>query len=292
MVTTGAKYFFGLTAFGLLAAFVYALSTYGDPIGMSAFLGAISLGYKGGVGDQMGYGILVGLVAAAALLGIVASAVRDADPKALAEIAVGADAPAEAAPEAAAPVGSNWWPAVLGLGVAVVVLGLISDAKVLVFGLVICALAILEWGVRAWADRATGDSAVNRTLRNRFLNPLELPLFALLGVAFFVAALSRLLLSTNEHVATVIFGAVPAVLLLIAVMLNARPHIARSVVGGVLAVGAVLILAAGVVGLVRGSHHEEPDVKGRHFTPYEVPTGGPRGLAPVGRTSTPGEASS
>jgi hypothetical protein len=286
MVTTGAKYFFGITAFALLAAVVYGMSTYGDPVGMDAFLGAITFGYKGGVGDHVGYSILVGLAAGSGLLGVISSAVRDADPKALAEVAIGPEAPEEAAPVAQAPVGVNWWPAVLAFGVAIMVIGLVSDQKVFVFGLVVVAVAGLEWAVRAWSERATGDPLANRTLRHRFLNPLELPLFAASGIAFFAVALSRLLLSSTEHVATIIFGAVPAVVLLIAVLLNARPHTARAVIGGLLGVGAVLILAAGVVGLVRGEEHAVPEHKGDHFKPYVIPSGGPQGLAPLHQGAT------
>jgi hypothetical protein len=276
MVTTGAKYFFGITAFALLAAVVYAMSTYGDPLGMSAFLGSITFGYKGGVGDHAGYAVLVGLIAASALLGVVASAVRDADPKALAELAIGPEAPEEAAPAVKAPAGTNWWPALVAFGLAVVVVGLVTEAKVFIIGWVIVGLATLEWGVRAWADHATADSAINRTLRHRFMNPLELPGFAVIGIGIFVISVSRLLLATNEHVATFIFGAVPATILLVAVLINLRPQTSKAIIGGLLALGAAVVLAAGVTGLVRGEHHKEREApKGTHFKPHLV------GMAPV-----------
>ncbi|MEO9224287.1 MAG: hypothetical protein ABI276_04775 [Acidimicrobiales bacterium] len=276
MISTGAKYFFAIAAFALLAAFVYGLSTYGDPVGMSALTGVLSLGYKGGVGEHAGYSVLVGLAGAALFLGGVASATRDADPKALAEIVVGPDAPAEAAPEVSAPVGFNWWPVVLTFGIAVVVLGMVTRPLVFVLGWVVVGLAALEWGVRAWADHATGDNAVNRTLRNRFLNPLELPVYAAIGVGFFVISLSRLLLSTDEHIATALFGAAALIVLVVAALLNARPSSAKALIRVCLAIGAVVILAAGIVGLSRGEHHPEHDIHGKHFRPHTV------AQAPVG----------
>ena len=47
----------------------------------------MSLGYKGGVGDHFGYGILVTASAVSFFLGVVVTATRDAEAEALAQVA-------------------------------------------------------------------------------------------------------------------------------------------------------------------------------------------------------------
>ena len=55
MITTGSKFFYALAGVLLVAAVVYGYSTGGGEVG------PLSLGYKGGVGDHLGYGILESL---------------------------------------------------------------------------------------------------------------------------------------------------------------------------------------------------------------------------------------
>ena len=49
-----------------------------------------------------------------------------------------------------------------------------------VAGLLVLGLAALEWTVAAWAERATGDDRVNQRIRNRVLNPIEVPVAGVL----------------------------------------------------------------------------------------------------------------
>lgn len=94
MVTTGSKFFFGLSVAALGAAAAYGWSTDGG------FLGVLTLGLRGGVGDLSGYTVLLSLAGMASCLGIAASAFRDADPEAAAAVAR-----LEAAPPVAPPAG-------------------------------------------------------------------------------------------------------------------------------------------------------------------------------------------
>ncbi|MEJ7585821.1 MAG: hypothetical protein WKF43_17445, partial [Acidimicrobiales bacterium] len=112
MVTTGSKYFFGLAAFAAAAAFVYGGATAGHEVNMETLLGVVTLGYKGSVGDQFGYTVLMGLCFSALFLGLVTVAFRDADPEAAAQV-VGA----EAVPDAPVPQGASYWPVVAAFGV-------------------------------------------------------------------------------------------------------------------------------------------------------------------------------
>lgn len=292
MITTGAKYFFGITVVAVLAAFVYGVATNGMALlshpfkfqhlfHLSAFLGPLTLGWKGAVGEHVGYTVLVSGAVASAFLGGVSSAVRDADPKAVAEVAAGADIGPEAVPEVRGPTGRSYWPVLGAFGAAMVVLGVVVGPWLFVIGFVMIGIATIEWTVRAWAERATGDERTNRVIRNRFATPLELPIFALTGIAIFTFALSRILLSVTEHVATVIFVAVPAVVLLVAALLSARPHVAKGLFGALVAVLAVVIIAAGVVGLVRGQRNfEHQGNKGKHFVP-KLPGNAPGALGPT-----------
>ena len=52
MITTGSKWFFGLGVVLLVLAAAYGWTTGGNG------LGPLTAGYKGGVGDHFGYGIL------------------------------------------------------------------------------------------------------------------------------------------------------------------------------------------------------------------------------------------
>ena len=76
---------------------------------------------------------------------------------------------------------------------------------------------IIEWAVQAWADRATGDPEVNRTIRNRLMYPIEIPVGAVLRHRRLRATcMSRVLLATSKVGSAIVFGLVPAVILAVA----------------------------------------------------------------------------
>ena len=81
MFTTGAKYFFGVTLFGLVAALVYGFGSGGG------LLGVLTLGLRGGAGELFGMVVLASVAASALFLGLVIIAFRDADAEALAAYA-------------------------------------------------------------------------------------------------------------------------------------------------------------------------------------------------------------
>jgi len=63
MFRAGSKFLYALSAFGFVAAFFYALATGNHAVGMDSLVGPLTLGYKGRVGDHVGYSILVVLQA-------------------------------------------------------------------------------------------------------------------------------------------------------------------------------------------------------------------------------------
>ena len=78
MITTGSKWFFGLGFVSLVLAVAYGWTTGGNGVG------PLTMGYKGGVGDHFGYGVLVTAGFVSLFLGALSLAVRDAE--ALAEL--------------------------------------------------------------------------------------------------------------------------------------------------------------------------------------------------------------
>lgn len=260
MITAGSKYLYGSAVLALLGAFLLALATSGHSIGMSSLTGAVSFGYKGGVGAHFGYTLLVAYAGLALFLGGVLSVVRDADPEVGAAL-LGLDEPAPVMP----PRGVSYWPIVAAFGAALTMVGLIFDSALFALGLVLVGIAAIEWTIGTWADQATGDHATNRHLRSRLLGPIEVPLAAILGIAVFVFALSRVLLAFPKVPGAVIFGVVPAVAFLVAILLNSKPQWTRGLITVVVVVGALVVLGGGIFGLVRGSEHIEKETPSQHL---------------------------
>jgi hypothetical protein len=248
MSTPGFRLFFGFTLAGILAAFVYSVSsnTSGDVdylgfVDAEAWLGAVSFGWTGGIGDHLGYIILLLFAIAAAVIAVMLVGFRDADPDAVAELAGGQLPPAQA------QTTTNHWPIISAFGVGILIIGLVTDATIFVVGLLVIAAAVFEWMMSAWADRATGDPTANKELRNRIMGPIELPILGTLGVAVIVLAASRIFLSVSKEWAVwaAVIGA--GVIFLGAVALAAVDKPNKNVVAGILAFGAIAALAGGII---------------------------------------------
>jgi hypothetical protein len=249
MITTGSKWYFGFGFLALIFAAAYGWTTGGNG------LGPLSLGYKGGVGDHFGYGLLVAAAAVSFFLGVVVTAVRDADAVAVAQVAGTETVPA------VIPAGTSYWPPIAAFGVVLLVIGLVSEAVLVVFGLIVLGIALVEWTVQAWADHATGDPETNRRIRNKVMNPIEFPLAGALALGVIAVSLSRLFLTFTAN-QTVLAGIVVTTLIVIAAFwVASRPHISSNVVVGLVVAGAVAIIAIGVAGAVSGPRevHEEEE---------------------------------
>ena len=241
MITVGPRLFFGMAIFGIVGALVYGLTSGGEPIGV------ISLGWKNGVGDNLGYAVLLGFGAGSALLGTASAAFRDANVVALEEITPGDDVPL-----AVASSTPSYWPVVAAFAVGIMAVGLATTSVLVGVGLAALAAAGAEWSVQAWADRATGDPEVNRDIRNRIMAPIEVPALVLLSIAVVVVSVSRVLLALPQVGATVGFITVASTLLIGAFLVAARPRPSRSLIAGLLLVGALAVLAGGVIGAAVG----------------------------------------
>lgn len=270
MITTGSKWYYGLGIVTLVLAAAYGWTTGGNGTG------PISVGYRGGVGDHFGYGVLVAAGLASLLLGFVTTAVRDAEAASVAEVAGTDSVPA------VTPAGASYWPPVAAFGVALVVIGLVSVPVLFVFGLIVLGIVLVEWTVQAWADRATGDPATNREIRNRFMNPIEFPAAGLLAVAVLVVSFSRLFLAISAENAVWAATAAAGIVFLIGVFAASRPKLGANAVVGLLLVAAVVVIGIGVAAGVSGErefHHVGDEGEGGHESESGAPA--PAADAPV-----------
>jgi hypothetical protein len=240
MITTGTKWFFGLGFLTLVMAALYGWTTGGNG------LGPLTAGYKGGVGDHLGYGILLTAAVVSLFQGVVLTAWRDADPRAQAQI-VHLDTVPPVRPAAA-----SYWPPVAAFGAGLVVIGLVSDSLVFIAGLIVLGIVLVEWTVQTWADHATGDPAANRAIRNRLMNPIEFPVAGVLAVALIVLSFSRVFLAVSEHGAVWIAGILATLILVLGAVFAARPRLSSNLVVGILLIGAIAVLGIGIAGGVAG----------------------------------------
>ncbi|CAN5805606.1 hypothetical protein BH23ACT2_BH23ACT2_11000 [soil metagenome] len=274
MFKTASKFLFALAGFGYLAAIAYAAATAPNPIGMDSLIGPLTLGWKGYVGDHVGYSVLIGLAVCALALGVFLSLLRDSDPDAQAQV-VGL----ETTPEVPPPAMVNYWPVVAAFSLGAVALGLAIGPVMFVIGMVGLTIAGIEWTVRAWSDRATGDPEANRTIRNQMMYPVEIPALAVLVIAGLVLAVSRILLALPSLGAIILFGLVPAIILGLGALIVLRPRMSQSTIAGLLLVGGLTVFAGGVAAAIVGErdHGQDED----HGAEQE------EGVAPLPRPSDP-----
>lgn len=264
MLTRGAKTFFGLAFAALLGGIVYGVITNGfahDGVAtvltgdgaVDAVLGPITLGYKGGVGDQLGYSLFMGFAVSAFGMGFAALAFRDGDPEALAELAN-----SDAVPPVSEPNDLSQWPIATAFSAALLTLGLAVNPVLFTIGAGALGICAVEWAIKAWSDRATGDPEVNRTIRNRMMYPVELPVAGLVLVAIIVFAFSRILLTLSKESAVWVASGIGLLMFLVAVLIGTRPQVRRNVVVATVVVGALAVIGLGIAGAINGEREIEP----------------------------------
>jgi hypothetical protein len=123
------------------------------------------------------------------------------------------------------------------------------------------AAATVEWAVQGWADRASGDPAYNASIRGRLMHPFEFPILGAAAVALVIFGFSRVMLAVNEHAAIWVFIGVGALVLAVAAILSVRPRIPRGLLAGVLVLGVVVAIVAGVIGAAHGEREIEAGVQ-------------------------------
>lgn len=252
MFTTGSKWFFGIAGAAVVAALVYGGATNPSEVGMSTFTGVLTAGYKGGVGDHIGYAILLGIAGAAIFLGATVAAFRDGDADAEAELLGVAEVP-----EVAAPVRGSYWPVIGAFGAGLVVVGMATSAVLTGVGVAVLAAVAMEWAITAWAERSTTDDEVNSGVKRRVILPFEVPVLGALGVGLFVLAVSRILLAIPKEAVYFLFGGAALAVLVVAAVFATRPKVSPSLIAGLCVVGALAVLAGGIVSAIVGPREIE-----------------------------------
>ena len=252
MFTTGSKWFLGLGFVSLVLAAAYGWTTGGTR------LGPVTLGYYGGVGEHLGYALLISIGVASMLLGVVVVAARDADASALAQLAGTDEAPA-----AVPPAHNAYWPILGAFGLSGVVLGLVISNAMFIGGLIVLLIVLVEWMVHAWADRATGDPEVNFGIRRRLMAPYEVPLLGTACAGLVIFACSRFFLTASKLGAVWVATGIGAVIFIVGMVIASRPKLSANVLAGFLLLMGVGVGAAGIAAAARGErtiepHHAEP----------------------------------
>ncbi|MFT5201855.1 MAG: hypothetical protein ACI9C1_001233 [Candidatus Aldehydirespiratoraceae bacterium] len=253
MFTSGFKFFFGIGVALATAGVLYGYTSGGNHVG------PLSLGWKGGVGEHVGYGVLVGLGVSAIGIALTLITFRDADPADQADY-MGVD---DIAPTL--PVTPSHWPIIGAFAVATMAVGLVLNTAIFIAGLVAAGLVSISWMMDAWADRATGDPEANRALRNRIMAPIEIPAAGGLVVAVGVLAISRIMLNVSKLGAVVVAGVVAVIIVGIAIIAaNESIKLGKNVVAGLSVVVAVAVLGGGVWAAVDGERefHEHEETEG------------------------------
>ncbi len=256
MFTWGSRNLFGVALLAFVGAVVYGLSTGGH------IIGALSMGYKHGVGEHVGYTILMGAMFVALLLGVMSVATREGNSEDMSEL-VGVDH----ALAVRAPSRPAFWGPLAAFGLACIAVGVATSPAFLYLGFAVLTVTVLEWTVLAWSDRATGDPEVNDVIRSRFLSPMEVPILAMLGIAVIVLGLSRVLLAVSAA-GSVIAAVIAAIFVFGSAIFIAKSRAPRSIISAIVAFGAVAVLAGGIVGAAVGErefhHGEEHGEEGDH----------------------------
>lgn len=270
MITRGSKFFYTAALVGLLSALFYGFITgasdqggvtavFTDGAVVDSIIGPLTLGWKGWVGEHVGYTVLMTFAATMAVLGGFQTATRDSDAEAIAELE-GVE-PADV-PPATVPAGLSFWPLLAALGTGVVIVGLVFSNVALWGGVALLAIAAVEWMIKAWSERATPDAATNAEYRGRILQPVEVPLASALIIGVVAVAISRLLLAIPKSAAVYVIIVLAAVIFAGANLLASRPELKGRVLGVVVFLSILSIIAAGIAGGVAGQreieeHHGE-----------------------------------
>jgi hypothetical protein len=225
MFTTGSKYFIGLTALSAVATILYLFLVNPSDLGALA---------------------LVGLVATAATMAGMAIFTIDSD----------AETVEQAVDAAAGPASSSYWPIVLALGAAMILLGLATEPVVFILGIAVLVGGGVEWMIQSWADRASADPAYNNTVRGKVLGGIEYPgLSAVLAIV--VAFLfSRVFLAVSKDAATIFFIVVAAVIFALGFVFASRAELRKKALTVVIPIAIALLAVVGVVSAISGEREQ------------------------------------
>ena len=225
MFTPGSKYFLGLTGLALVSAVLYCFLVNPSDLGAYA---------------------LFGLFLNAAVITGFSFFTRDGEAETVAQAV-------EANAEAPAP---SFWPIVFALGGALTLLGIATNEIVFVVGLSVLVGGGVEWMIQDWAERASSDSAFNQFVRHRAVGALDYPGLAAVALGVIAFLFSRVMLTVSKDQATILFMVAATLVLVAGVLIGTKPALRGKSTTLIVVVGALVLLAAGVVSGINGERHE------------------------------------
>lgn len=239
MFTGASKYFLGLTAAAAVSLVLYLLFVTPND------LGAIALGAV----------VLVG----GTLAGITLFN-RDAE----------ADTIEDATGAALQPLPNSLWPMVCALGAALMVVGLASVAMVFLIGLGVLALGAIEWLIQDWAEGASADNKFNSFIRERAINPLELPVFAAIGAGVIAFSFSRIMLAMDKAAGAILFIVISSAVLIVGFIVAFKPNFRGKIITVLAALSGVALIAGGVATALSGERSQLAEASAEdHFAHKE-----------------------
>lgn len=264
MITRGSKFFFAAAAVGVLCAVFYGFLTGASGHGgvltvfregdvVNSIVGPLTFGWKGWIGDHVGYTVFMSFAGVMLALGGFTTAFRDADAESLAQIE-GVDV--ANLPPAAEPVGLSYWPIVVAISAGLVVVGLAFSTLLFYAGLVGLVLGGFEWTVRAWSERATPDPDEGAEYRSSILAPLEIAIGGVLAIVVVVLAVSRILLALDTVIAIFVIILLAIAVFAIAYLVSQRTDNPGSVLVSVVIVAGAAVIIAGIVAGVAEADEE------------------------------------
>ena len=99
---------------------------------------------------------------------------------------------------------------------------------------------------------STGDPVANRELRNRVMQPIELPVVAALAIVGVPLGASRVFLSSSRLGAAWVAGIIATIVLGVAVLIALRPRVSKNIVAGIVLVGGLAFIGAGITAAAVG----------------------------------------
>lgn len=225
MFTPGSKYFLGLTGLSLVAAVLYMIFVNPSDMGAYALFGLMISG---------------GLVAGFSFF------TRDGD----------ADTAQDAVEAASYAPGNSFWPLVFALGIAVVLLGLVTHQIVFVLGIAVLVGGGVEWAVQNWAERASADGGYNDLVRHRAIGALDYPGLATVALGIIAYLFSRVMLTASKSGAAVIFIIVATIVLVIGFAFALKPSLRGRATALTVTVGMLALAVAGIASALSGERAE------------------------------------
>lgn len=250
VLTPGFKLFGGITALAFVGAFVFAVGSNfanSDQGLIDSVVGPLTFGWKGGVGSQLGYALLLGTAVGAGAVAGMIQAFRDADPESQAEVTH-----VEVRPLTAVPHGSSYAPIAVALAGVGLLIGLAASTPLALASAFVIAATAVVWTTRAWANRLTDDDATNSAMYERLMEPWRVPVMSLVIVAIVVLGVSRLLLATSKTGSVVVFVLIAIAFFGITAVIASRPRMPRNALAVLIVITVLIVLGSAIAGLVVG----------------------------------------